>query len=136
MILLGTSLFQRISGLGSPSVRLFSSTKVFSLLTVNFPASSRLHHQASLWFKDGCKFSYKVVKFCKSLEHYKKYCICPRFIKSVEEFCVTNSLNIEIVTKTKKLHIYKCVGLISKVHAFKCIIFVVKKVHTLKRRLL
>jgi len=54
----------------------------------------------------------------------------------VEKFCVTNSLNIEIIRKTKKLHIYKCVCLISKVHAFKCVIFVVKIVDTLKRGLL
>ena len=39
----------------------------------------------------------------------------------MEEFCVTNSLNIKIVRKKKKLHIYKCVSLISKVHAFKCV---------------
>ena len=63
--------------------------------------------------------------------HHKKYVICPRFIKSMEKFCVTNSLNIKVVRKTKKLHIYKCVGLISKFHAFKCVIFVVKKVQNL-----
>ena len=65
----------------------------------------------------------------------KKYVICSRFIKNVVKFCVTNSLNIEILIKTKKLHIYKCVDLISKVHAFKCVIFIVKKVYTLKRGL-
>ena len=54
----------------------------------------------------------------------------------MEKICVTNSLNIKVVRKTKKLHIYKCVGLILKVHAFKCVVFVVKKVHTLKRGLL
>ena len=68
--------------------------------------------------------------------HYKKYVICPRFIKSVEKFCVINSLNIKVIRKTKKLHIYKCVDLISKVHSFKCVIFVVKRVHNLKRGLL
>ena len=49
---------------------------------------------------------------------------------------MTNDLNIKILRKTKKLHIYKCVGLISKLHALKCVIFVVKKVHILKRRIL
>ena len=68
--------------------------------------------------------------------HYKKYVIYPRFIKSVEKFRVTNSLNIELVRKKKKLHICKFVGLISKVHAFKRVIFVFKKVHILKRGLL
>ena len=68
--------------------------------------------------------------------HYKKYVICPRFNKSVEKICVTNNLNIKVVSKTKKLHIYKSVGLISKVHAFKCVSFVIKKVHTLKCGLL
>ena len=57
----------------------------------------------------------------------QKYIICPHFIKSMEKIYVTNSLNIKVVKKQKKLHIYKCVGLISKIHAFKCVVFVVKK---------
>ena len=62
-----------------------------------------------------------VVCVCLACVHYKKYVIYPLFIKSVKQFCVTNSFNIEIVKKKKKLHIYKCVGLISKVRAFKCV---------------
>ena len=68
--------------------------------------------------------------------HYKKISNLSTLHKKRGKFCVTNSLNIKVVRKTKKLHIYKCVDLISKVHVFKCVIFVVKKVHTLKRELL
>ena len=37
----------------------------------------------------------------------------------MEKFSVKNSLNIEILRKTKNFNIYKYVSLISKVHALK-----------------